>query len=175
MPKRDFTDFICRINRIDQMAKLFHIRNWPNPIDTSRKKTPKSLLYDGNQYALKKGFAFHLHGWSPWLKFDKRHPFKSSYEYLRKKKIGFLLFPEANDAAHNPIQPLQFPKKMTDNQRITPLMIKSVIENQKYRRYVNSIKFGLTTKIRTRWKLLLIGAVIIIVIMLYLSGIIGGR
>ena len=138
------------------------------------------IRWNGHKYALIRNRAIHLQGflvWFGWIKFNYRHPIKSTREWLKSKKIGMLIFQEPDDPLHGieiAIKPLHISEIREDVGNTTPIKLKTVIDNQSYNKHIRALKFTKFGALKGRWVVIvIIGIVAAIALFLYFNGYLG--
>lgn len=135
------------------------------------------IKWQGHKYAVIRNRAIHLQGflvWLGWIRFNWRRPIRSTREWLKSKKIGMLIFQEPDDPLHGvekAIKPLHISEICEDVGNTTPIKLKTVIDNQSYHKHIRALKFTKFGALKSRWLLIAIIAVIIIIALyLYFNG-----
>lgn len=135
----------------------------------------KVYTLSGHRYALDHDSAYRLAGWFPWQPVTM-NPFKFFYQWLQRRiiSVGVLFFEELPDEPDPDfiISPITHSNHVTKGyDRIHPKLFHGAILSPLYKRY-EKVRFGpITTSMKTL--LLIIGAFVAVVIVLYYAGVWG--
>lgn len=86
---RDFTDYVVEVHGAgDRVYYQRHYRQLKND------ELVTEFEFNERTYLLNKDRAFRVKGYTPWKKWDKRHPLRSIKEITRGKKVGLVKYRE---------------------------------------------------------------------------------
>lgn len=86
---KDYTDYVVELHGAgDRVYFQEHYRQL--------KKDPDISEFEVNErtYPLNKDRAYRVKGYTPWDKWDRKHPLKSIKEFVRGKKVGLIKYRE---------------------------------------------------------------------------------